>query len=211
MHWRPLAALLMTFVLSAGAVAQETRRSGDASGRLQAAVQQLTGEKAALQAENNQLKEQLAKLDKESKELQSARDDLQRRAGVAENKVSRAETSEQSTSSRLQAAEARLNEVVGKYRELAETLRKVEADGAALSAKASRDSQALKSCAQKNVDLATVANEALDHYEKKGCFTSLAQKEPFTQIKRAQIENAVQESRERIEALKVPPDDPVSR
>jgi predicted site-specific integrase-resolvase len=66
-------------------------------------------------------------------------------------------------------------------------------------------------CAQKNVQLAGIATEALDRYEKKGCFGALAQAEPFTGLKRAEVENAVEEYRQRIDALQVPAADAAPR
>ncbi len=199
------ALLMLLSFLALAASAQEARRAGgDSMARLQQQMQQLAGERTALQAENAKLKEQVSKLEKDAKALGTEKDALSRRAGVAESKVSRAEAGQQSVSSRLESAETRLNEVVGKYKELAEQLRKVEAERSALAQQAASDAQGLKGCAQKNVQLAGVANEALDRYEKKGCFGALAQAEPFTRLKRVEVENAVEEYRQQVESLKVP-------
>lgn len=202
--------LAAVFLVATPAGAQETRRSGDSSARLQAAVQQLTTEKASLQAENTALKEKLARLEKEAGAAKAAQDDLQRRAGAAEARVGRAEAGQQATASRLELTESRLNEVVAKYRELVESLRRVEAERDGLAAQATRDGEALRNCARSNLELAAVGNEALDRYEQKGCWAALAQKEPFTRIGRARIENAVEDSRARIEALKLPPAAPAA-
>ncbi len=199
------ALLMVLSLLALAASAQEARRpGGDATARLQQQMQQLAGERAALQAENAKLKEQVSKLEKDAKALRTEKDALSRRAGAAESKVSRAEAGQQSVSSRLESSETRLNEVVGKYKELAEQLRQVEAERSALAQQAAGDAQGLKGCAQKNVQLAGVANEALDRYEKKGCFGALAQAEPFTRLKRVEVENAVEDYREQVESLKVP-------
>ena len=199
------ALLILLPLVAMTATAQEARRAGsDATARLQQQMQQLAGERTALQAENAKLKEQVSKLEKDAKALSTEKDSLSRRAGVAENKVSRAEAGQQSVNSRLGSTEARLNEVVGKYKELAEQLRKVEAERSALAQQAASDAQGLKGCAQKNVQLAGVANEALDRYEKKGCFGALAQAEPFTRLKRVEVENAVEDYRQQVESLKVP-------
>ncbi|MBN8280031.1 MAG: hypothetical protein J0M16_05445, partial [Gammaproteobacteria bacterium] len=144
--------------------------------------------------------------EKAAKALAGEKDALTRRAGAAEGKVSRAEAGQQSASSRLEATEARLNEVVARYRELAEQLRIVETERNALARQASTDTQGLKACAENNVALADIALEALDRYEKKGCFGALAQAEPFTGLKRVQVENAVDESRQRVEKLRLAPE-----
>jgi chromosome segregation ATPase len=206
MHAR-LVLMLLLSLLSFTASAQEARRAGsDATARLQQQLQQLGSERTALQSENARLKEQLAKLEKDSRSLATEKDELARRAGAAEGKVSRAAAGQQSASARLESTETRLNEVVGKYKELAEQLRQVEAERNELARQAAADGQGLKACAQKNVQLAGVANEALDRYEKKGCFGALAQAEPFTGLKRTEVENAVEEYRQKVEGLQIPAD-----
>jgi chromosome segregation ATPase len=203
---RARASLLIIMTLLATmAVAQEARRAGsDASARMQQQLQQLASERTGLQAENAQLKAQVAKLDRDAKAFTTEKEALTRRAGVAESKVNRAESSQQSASSRLESTESRLNEVVGKYKELAEQLRKIESERNDLARQAAQDGQNLKVCAERNVQLAGIANEALDRYQKKGCFGALAQAEPFTGLKRIEVENAVDDYRQQIDSLKVP-------
>jgi chromosome segregation ATPase len=196
-----LVAWLAWVAVPHTASAQEARRSGDATARLQQAVMQLQNEKAQLAADNQKLKEQVARLEKEAGDLRAERGRLEARAGTAEAKAARADTG---AAARLETTEARLAEVVGKYRELAETLRGVEEERASLRQEVARTSAGLKSCATNNVALAGIASEALTRYEKKGCFGALAQAEPFTGIQRARIENAVADSRQQVEALRVP-------
>jgi chromosome segregation ATPase len=197
--------LMLWSLLAFTATAQEARRAGsEATARLQQQLQQLAGERTALQAENAKLKEQVSKLEKDAKALATEKDSLSRRAGAAESKVSRAEAGQQSVSSRLGSTETRLNEVVGKYKELAEQLRKLEGERGELTRQVAQDKQGLKVCAERNVQLAGVANEALDRYEKKGCFGALAQSEPFLGLKRVEVENAVEAYRQQVESLQAP-------
>ena len=209
---RDCVVLVLLGITSGSAFAQEARRpaSDNSSSRLQAQVQQLGSERTALQAENAKLKEQLAKLEKGAKEAAAEKDALAQRAGSAEGKVTRAEAGQQSARTRLETTEGRLNEVVGKYKELAEQLRVVEKERNQLAQDAMRDKQSLQACAQKNVEMADIADEALTRYKEKGCFGALAQAEPFTGIKRAQIENAVDEYRQRIDKSRVPGAGPAS-
>ena len=204
MRARASLLIIMT-LLATTSVAQEARRAGsDANARMQQQLQQLASERTGLQAENAQLKAQVAKLDRGAKAFTTEKEALTRRAGVAESKVNRAESSQQSASSRLESTESRLNEVVGKYKELAEQLRKIESERNDLARQAAQDGQNLKVCAERNVQLAGIANEALDRYQKKGCFGALAQAEPFTGLKRIEVENAVDDYRQQIDSLKVP-------
>jgi chromosome segregation ATPase len=197
--------MIMLAILTTTVSAQEARRAGsDANARMQQQLQQLGSERTALQAENAELKAQVSKLEKDAKTFTTEKEALVRRAGTAESKVSRAESGQQSVSSRLESTESRLSEVVGKYKEVAEQLRKIEAERNELVQQVAGNSQSLKVCAQRNVQLADVANEALDRYEKKGCFGALAQAEPFTGLKRIEVENAVEGYRQQIDSLKLP-------
>jgi chromosome segregation ATPase len=201
-------SLLMLMLMLGTAFAQEARRpAGDASARLQQQVQQLASERTALQSENARLKEQVAKLEKDAKAFATEKESLTRRAGTAESKVGRAEAGQQAVSARLEATEVRLKEVVGKYRDLAEQLRQVETERSELARQAAADKQGLKVCSQNNVELADIALEALDRYERKGCFGALAQAEPFTGLKRVEVENAVEAYRQQIDTLQVPATD----
>ncbi len=201
-----VALLVLMALLSATTPAQEARRAGssDANARMQQQLQQLASERTALQSENARLKEQVGKLEEDAKAFTMEKEALTRRAGTAESKVSRAESGQQSVSSRLESTESRLNEVVGKYKELAEQLRKIELERNDLARQSAQDGQSLKVCAQRNVQLADIANEALDRYKKKGCFGALAQAEPFTGLKRVEVENAVEGYRQQIDSLKLP-------
>jgi chromosome segregation ATPase len=161
---------------------------------------QLQNEKSQLMAENQKLADQLGKAEQELGQLRAGQGQLAARAAAAETRAARSETG---AAARLESAEARLNEIAARYRELAETLRQVEVDRASLQQQVQRDSASLEACAANNVELAGIANEALTRYVKKGCFGAMAQAEPFTGIQRARIENAVADSRARVEALKV--------
>jgi chromosome segregation ATPase len=59
--------------------------------------------------------------------------------------------------------------------------------------------KALGDCQARNARMYDLGNELLDKYEKKGCLDSALQAEPFTRLKRAQIEKMVEEDRERLD------------
>ncbi len=200
-----IALLLLLAVQPAVLSAQEVRRSGgDATARLQQQLQQLAGERTALQTENARLKTELEQQKSGSGALAAEKDAMARRIRDAESKASRAEASQQSARSKADSTQTRLNELIAKYRELAEQMRATEAERDQYLAQASASAQQLQSCAQNNLKLADIANEALDRYAKKGCFGALAQAEPFTGLKRAEVENAVEAYRQGVDSLRVP-------
>jgi len=199
-----VAALL---VFSPGAPAQ-TPRSGGGGGdgaRLQQMLVQANAEKTALAGENQKLKDSVKSLEGELAKLRAERDGLAGRASRAEGQVQRAESGRTSVNTTLEATQARLQEVVGKYRELAEATRTLEGERNTARAELARAGRELDACRVANVELAGIAEEALVRYEEKGVFTALAQKEPFTGIQRARIGNLVDGYRGEIEARKLKP------
>jgi hypothetical protein len=46
-------------------------------------------------------------------------------------------------------------------------------------------------CADRNARLYSIGEELIDRYQKKGVMGSLLEKEPFTQIRKAELENLV--------------------
>ena len=195
------AAILAVAMLAANAEAQSTR-SGSGDARMQQALQQLTNEKARLQAENAKLKqdaEEAAKLRKQNEKLTS---DLE----YAEKKLTRTEGSNENLEASLVATRARLEELVARFRELATDFRETEVALAETSATLRTRSQALLTCADNNDEIAIIANEALDRYENKGLFTRTREAEPFTGITRARIRNLVEEYRFQVDDLRLEKD-----
>jgi len=63
----------------------------------------------------------------------------------------------------------------------------------------------LAGCQERNARMYQLGNELLDQYEQKGCLTSVLQAEPFTGLKRAQIEKMVEEDREKFDRDQILP------
>jgi hypothetical protein len=64
---------------------------------------------------------------------------------------------------------------------------------------AARQRTALAGCSERNARMYKLGNDLLDKYEEKSCFTSVLQAEPFTGLRRAQIEKMVEEEREKLD------------
>ncbi len=71
---------------------------------------------------------------------------------------------------------------------------------AALKAQLEAVDSGLASCREKNVQMYTLSNQVLDAYSHKDdLFGSIANREPFTQIKRVQLQNIVQDDRDKLD------------
>jgi chromosome segregation ATPase len=195
--------------LAATAAAQQARDDGG-SARLQAMVSQLTTEKTQLQAENKDVK---AKLDAANAQLKTLRDQntaLERRLGQTEASLSQATAT--STRGAEQAAQlrTRMDELVAQFRDTIETLRQTELERNQFRDTLAQRQSALDQCVTNNDKLFETGVEILDRYEGKGCFSSIRENEPFTQNKRVQLQNLVDEYRWKLEDERLPeaPRDP---
>jgi chromosome segregation ATPase len=209
LHARPvlMAALLAAAGLGLPAAAQTTRSGGDTARAMQQ-MQQLASERTALQAENAKLKQQLDEAQKELAAATAQQDTLTRRAQNAEAASSRlGVSSAQNTESAARTRE-QLDQLVAKFRETAQRLKQVESERNALRQQAERAERQLETCRDHNAQLLTINEEVLVRLENTGFWNKLAADEPFTKLKRAQLENLATDYRQRAGDLREIPRDP---
>jgi chromosome segregation ATPase len=194
---------ILTLTCAHGALAQVQRSGGGANAQLAQQYQQIVTERSQLQADHDKLKKEL---DDTKKQLESAKRELaasKAATGTAASQLAFAQSAGQTTSQTLEQTKTRLQELVSRFRDTAVTLRGVESERAQLQQQLAQSKEAFDRCAERNYQLYQVDNAVLERYEHQGVFSRLAQAEPFTRIKRTQIENFVDEYRTRAEELRV--------
>jgi len=232
--------LALALCSSDGALAQ-VDRSGGANAQLAMQYQQLQAEKTQLQSDNVKLKTDLdaikKQLDAQAQQLrtlktgaggaqaalaaaqatgQHTEQNLTQTTAKLQELISRfremattlrqveaAQATGQHTEQNLTQTTAKLQELISRFREMATTLRQVEAERADLQQQLSRGTSALDQCAQRNEQLYQINAEVLNRYEHESAFSRLAAAEPFTRLKRTQIENIALEDRQRAEAFRM--------
>jgi chromosome segregation ATPase len=200
---RHTAMLLIAALMVGPAAAQTARSGGGASAALMQQYQQLASERAQLQADNAKLKKDLETL---KKQAEAAKQQLTAsQAGVRRNEaaLAAAQASNQSTAKSLDDTKGKMQELVARFRDTLTSLQGVEAERTQLRQQLAQSRSAFDVCAERNYSLYQVTGEVLDRYEHQGTFSYLARSEPFTRIKRTQIENLVDEYRQRAEELRV--------
>jgi chromosome segregation ATPase len=204
-----LAAVSAVFALALpidGARAQVERSGGGVNAQLAQQYQQAVAERTQLQAENAKLKKQL---DDANKQLQASTQQLKsaRQGAVAaravEAQLAAAQAASQSNARSLEQMKSKSEELVGHFRDTVATLRGVESERAQLKQQLLQARAARDQCAERNYQLFQINADVLDRYERQGVFSRIAAAEPFTRIKRNQIENLVLEDRQRVEQLRV--------
>ena len=80
---------------------------------------------------------------------------------------------------------------MAKFRELAGQLREVEGDRGTIKTSLAQRDVELKQCIDRNLSLYTLNGEILTRLEHPGGFTAGSALEPFTRLKRIELENLI--------------------
>lgn len=193
---RILGALTLVTVACWSAAYGQTQREGSSvNAQLMQQMQQLASERTQLQAENAKLKGELEELKKQNRMFGADKESLERKAEGASAALARSATNVESLNQSVAQQRTRMDELVGKFRETAATLREVESERATVKSQLEARDRELKVCIDRNLALYRINDEVLDRFEDQGFWSSLAKSEPFTQLKRVEIENLVEDYR----------------
>ena len=105
--------------------------------------------------------------------------------------------------SELDAARKRFEEAAQVVSEREAEIKRLSAEQQALQSTLKKNQEGLARCEGNNARLCIIAGDILEKYEKKGVFTTIAQNEPFTQLKKVELEKFVQEYSQLIEQEKL--------
>ena len=200
-HLLARAALLIVTGLALANASAQTARSGGGGGdaRLQAMVNQLNGEKANLQRENDELTKELNALKADLRKAESKAEANEDKLKSASASAARLQQNNESAQNAIERYKQREEELIAEFRKTINILRDTEAEKGQISGQLAETRLAYRECAKDNTEMFTVATDVLDAYESKGLFTRAAQGEPFTQLARVRIENLVDEYRYALE------------
>lgn len=182
-----MSLLLSALLLALPGVALANDAAKDQAKKLQQMQRKFAQEKAALEG---QLREANGKLDESNKKAEEAGSKNAALGGKLR---------------KLEEENRKLNET------FAETRQKLEADNARLAGEgrqlrselsAQKDSTA--ACEARSAKLYQYGDELLGLYVNKGTITGALQGEPFTGIKRIEVENAYEDYRDKLDQVKPP-------
>jgi actin-related protein len=181
----------------ATAAAQAPRGGGAASAQLMEQMQQLASERTTLQAENEKLKGQLADLKKDRDALKAGQQAIERRAQGAAAELAQSTSQREATEQQLAQYKAKMDELIGKFRETIQKLRETEAEDTTAKQSLAARERELHACVDHNLSLYQLNDEVLTHFDRQGFWSRFARSEPFTQIKRVRNENLIDDYRSR--------------
>lgn len=197
------AIFASTVVLCGLAVAQTPRSGGGETQKFMQQYQQVSAEKTALQAQVTQLQADLNSAKTELTAAKKERDALKAHTGASTAEVTQLTAAKTTAEHNLDQYKTRMNELVEKFRQLAQNLKDSEADRAAVHRDLDQRNVLFDKCAEDNLQLYEITGDVLDRYEHVGLFTRVSASEPFTKITRTRIENLVDEYRARAQELRV--------
>lgn len=192
----------LSCMLAFGANAQ-VQRSGNADARVSQQLQQLTSERSALQAENTKLKQELEQVKAQLQKTGTTTKALENRNRALEAAAGRGTAASQQAEEQLERSRAQMQELVTKFRETAQTLRDVETERGAVQGQLATKEREFKTCVDRNAGLYNLNAEVLDRMENRGFWSSVAEREPFTRLKRVELENLIEEYKYRADELRL--------
>jgi chromosome segregation ATPase len=209
----PSAIVVAALVMTVGsAQAQTARTGGGANAQLLQQMQQLASERTSLQAENAKLKKDLEDTRKDRDALKKGQQALEQRTKASESllKSMREGVSarRESTDQELAQYKEKMQELVAKFHETLQSMREIESDRTASKQTLATRDQELKTCVDRNLALYKLNQEVLTRLEHQGVWGRVARAEPFTQIKRVELENLVDEYKSRADDQRVSPPAP---
>jgi len=107
------------------------------------------------------------------------------------------------TQTRLTDTEAKLAETAKNLAQTRQTLAQTEADKRQLEGVKSRQEREIASCETKNLKLYQTGRDLMTRFEQKSCNEIMAQKEPLFGLKRVEIENLLEEYRDKLDEQKL--------
>ncbi len=201
-----MALISVALTLVVPAIAQTARTGGAPNAQLLQQMQQLASERTGLQAQNAKLTKDLEAARKALDALKAGQKAVEQRVGASAAALARSAAEKESTEAELKKSQDRLQELVGKFRETAQTLQQVESERNAARQSLASTEQEVKVCLDHNDRLFKLNDEILKHFDTQSLWSRTASAEPFTRIKRAQLDNLVDDYKGRAEDQKVSAD-----
>lgn len=200
----------LVFGPAAAASDKKASREKEAMRRAQMQLQQVQGqlatleqEKATLGSERDQARKdakaaqgKLGKLNKSLSEEKARGEQLAKELEAVKQDLAASQT-------RLTDTETRLTETAKNLNQTQQTLARTESDKRQLEGVKTRQEREIASCEGKNLKLYQTGRELMTRFEQKTCGEILAQKEPFTGLKRVEVENLLEEYRDKLDDQKL--------
>jgi len=210
-----LTAAILAFASTAvlaqdGAAAKQANRDREMLRRVQAAQRQAEEARAAAEQEKARVEGLLEEARTRAKAVESgvARErrralDLQQRAEALERDATALRQERDTLSTRLESTQAELAKAVAELERRQTAIETRDREVLGLQQSVAEGTEANLVCREKNRELATITREVLDKYRDVGVFDVLKRREPFTGVRRVQVENLLEDYTGRMEGARI--------
>lgn len=168
--------------------------------RMQMQLKQVEDAKSAVEQEKAAMTRELEAFKKKASDLETGTARAQARGAKLEKEL---DATKSDLSAKLQAAEMKLSEMQQTLTETQRELQRAQGERQRLESNLAARTRFAEACVANNRKLNQYHVELINHAQSQGSFNALLAAEPFTQIKRVEIENILEEYRDRIDAERV--------
>jgi chromosome segregation ATPase len=213
---RIVAIAIATLVLAAGGVFaqqepnKQAARERELLRRAQAAQKQaedakavLEQEKAKAEADAKAAKAQTAKVSGAVARERKRADDLQADLDAAAKERAALQKDKETLTARATDTEGKLKTALAELAHARDALAATEKELAAVRQVAAQQSRSIRICEDKNIKLYGVATDVMAKYRDQGFWDAVKRKEPFTGLRQVEVENLLEEFRDRADEARV--------
>ena len=203
----PYAALIciVAITISAMPAANAADKASRERQALRVALEKLRqaeDQRDSLAQEKDKLTQELSDLKKQSVGLQHSAASAKSRNAALQKELEALKEEHQATREKLQSTVQELADMTRAEADTTKRLNQAEAQAKQekqhLEGVVARRDKAIQVCEDKNLKLYQYDTELIDKYRSKGVFDSLLQAEPVTQIKSVEMENILQEYKDKL-------------
>lgn len=197
-----IAAIFLASALSSGSLAasaagnKDQKKERQALRRMQQQLDEVQQQKSALDQEKTVLEETLKKTSNET-------ESHKRSAASAAAKTSRLERDIEAANKEAAELRTRLDEAGKQNEELSGQRKQLEQDLKNTAAALAKQNEQTKLCETHNGELYRIGRELADWYTSKGAMNAILEAEPFTAVKRVEMENLLETYRDKIEGQRL--------
>lgn len=195
--------VLITLGCGTAYAGDKNSREREALRRAQMQLQQTQGQLSSLEQEKEQLAQDLDKASKSSKSAEGRAAHLGQQLKAAQGEKESLAKELETTKNALAETQKTLAETSQKLAATGTTLQQTSADKRNLEEIKTRNEHEIALCEDKNLKLYQTGRDLMTRFEQKTCGEILTQKEPFTGLKRVEIENLMEEYRDKLDDQKI--------
>ena len=181
-------------IMAADAVSnKDQKKERQALRRMQQQLNEIQQQKSALAQEKTVLEETLKKTHDETESHKRSASGAAAKASRLEKDIEAANKEKAELHTRLDEANKRNEELSGQRKQLEQDLKNTTVSLA-------KQDEQRKLCETNNDKLYRIGRELADWYTSKGAVNAILEAEPFTRIKRVEMENLLEDYRDKLES-----------